>query len=491
MDETQRLAHFDHAHVWHPFTPMRQWREHEPLIVDRADGFELIDTHGNRYIDGFSSLWCNVHGHRVPEIDRAITDQLSRVAHSTLLGFSNAPSIELAARLVETVNTPTEGAEPPLVGARLERVFFSDAGATATEVAFKMVVGHHYHSGHPERDTLIGFSGAYHGDTIGAMSVGYVDAFHRPYRKLTFRTVWAPAPDVCRTDAPTNDPREWPSWDQERRVRVCDHALKEFERVLDEVGEHAAGVVIEPLMQGAGGMIEQPEGFLAGVARAARSRNIPLIADAVAVGFGRTGAMFACELEGVRPDVLCLAKGITGGYLPLAATLCTNDIAASFEGEHHERRTLYHGHTYTGNQLGCAAALASLDLFKKNDILSNVGVLQQRLRSRLRAELADLPTVGDVRIRGVMAGIELVASRSPWRSLDPEHRLAVQVCELARQRGLMIRPLGNVVILMPAPAMPLETLDRMLDILIAVIRTCGTDAKVSTVHPRSMEAPLS
>lgn len=466
-DRTTRLARLDHAHVWHPFTPMRQWRRTEPRIIERAEGFELIDTRGRRYIDGYSSIWCNVHGHRVPEIDRAVRDQLDRVAHATMLGSATVPAIELAARLVDLAGRWAPSAPSP----PLNKVFYSDAGATATELAFKMAAGHHYHRGAPQRDTFVALAGAYHGDTVGAMSVGYLDAFHEPFKRLTFHTRQTPAPDVARLDQPTDDPREWPSWDAPRRRRVRDQTLAALDRTLDEVGDRCAGVVVEPLMQGAAGMIEQPDGFLSGLAQRVRDRGLLLIADEVATGLGRTGAMFACERESVRPDIMCLAKGLSGGYLPLAATLCTDEIAESFEGEPHQGRTLYHGHTYTGNPLACAAGLASLDLFERNNVLENINHNAEVMRRRLRDALAEHPHVGDVRQRGVMVGLELVARRDPWTPFDPSRRVAYTFCEAARERGLMIRPLGDVVILNPAPAMDRETLDRMLEIVIETFET--------------------
>ena len=463
-ETTARLTALDHAHLWRPFTPMRQWRQQQPIIIERAEGFTLYDTEGKRYIDGYSSLWCNLHGHRVPAIDDAIRDQLDRVAHATMLGSGTIPAIELASRLVNLVNRP--GAETVL-----NKVFFSDAGATATELAFKMAAGFHYHNGVANRDTFIGVRGAYHGDTTGAMSVGYDERMHKPFASMLFRNAWAMAPDVCRVDAPSAGcEKEWPSWDEARRRRVRDTALTDLDRILDDVGHRAIAVVIEPLMQGAAGMIEQPEGYLSGLAQRARDRNLPLIADEIAVGLCRTGTTLACEQENVEPDILCLAKGLSGGYLPLAATLCTDRIARAFEGEPHEHRTLYHGHTFTGNPLACAAANASIDLLIENDLCANVRELSALMRSALRDRLADHPHIGDVRNRGVLCGIELVAQRNPWTPFDPDHRVGAAVCEVARSRGLMIRPLGDVVILNPAPAMDEQTAHDMLDIIIETIQ---------------------
>jgi adenosylmethionine-8-amino-7-oxononanoate aminotransferase len=475
-DRTDRLAALDHAHVWHPFTPMALWRQREPVIIDRGEGEYLIDTRGNRYIDGVSSLWCNVHGHHVPEIDRAIREQLDRLAHTTMLGLASPPSIELAARLVK------------LAGGVLNKVFYSDAGATALEVAFKMAVGYWFYSGQPKRTKFIGFSGAYHGDTTGAMSVGFSDFFHRPFSSLVFPTVFAPVVDALRAgNPPVTNPsapvdeqlqkgRCWPSEDVELNKGLRDRCLAELEQLLIEHGPTIAAIVIEPIMQGAAGMICQPPGFLRGVADLARKHGTLLIADEVATGFGRTGRMFACEHEAVRPDILCIAKGITGGYLPLAATLCTDAIEKAFQGEPHERRTFFHGHTYTGNPLACAAAIASLDLFESTRLLERIQTNAAILSSRLDAlrERAQFPGVVDVRQRGIMVGIEMdfalfgppTGVGGPYDGLTSGHAL----CYSMRAKGLLIRPLGDTLVLMPIPSMSEGTLHRMLDVVIEALR---------------------
>lgn len=468
--KTARLAALDHAHVWHPFTPMRQWRETEPVIIDSADGDELIDTNGNRYIDGVSSLWCNIHGHRAREIDDAIRAQLDRVAHSTMLGLASTPSIELADRLVCAMQRLNDAREqrglPPR--APLNKVFYSDAGATATELAIKMAVGYQHHSGRAQRKTIIAFSGAYHGDTVGAMSVGYSETFHRPFESLTFRTIFSPAPDV--TNAPEAKDVDWPWQNENLRGTVRDRCLRQLDEVLDRHADSIAAVMIEPLVQGAAGIVTHPEGFLAGVAQRCEQRRIPLIADEVAVGFCRTGALFACEHEGVVPDILCLAKGITAGYLPLAATLCTDEIEQAFCGETWEHKTLYHGHTYTGNALACAAALANLDLIEQRDTCANARHHAEHIAASLEA-LRDHPNVGDVRQRGVMVGIDLVASRRPRTPFNPRFRVGHAVCAAARPKGLIIRPLGDTVIANPMPGMKSDTLQRMMQIVVETIRT--------------------
>lgn len=455
---SQRLAAMDHAHVWHPFTPMRQWRQGPPLIIERGQGPYLIDTQGNRYIDGVSSLWCNVHGHRVEAIDQAVRDQLDKIAHSTLLGLACPPSIELAAMLAQRAP------------GRLNKVFYSDAGATALEVAFKMAVGYWHHRGQPQKNRFIGLSGAYHGDTTGAMSVGYSELFHKPFLSMVFPVAAFPAPDACRAapSFPDRTPGTWPSEDPALMETLKARCLAELERLLQQQADQTAAVVIEPVMQGAAGMICQPPGFVRSVADLAKRHNVLLIADEVATGFGRTGKLFAVEHEGVEPDILCLAKGISGGYLPLAATLATDEIEDAFTGEPHERKTLYHGHTYTGNALACAAGIASLKLIESTNLLAHVNQSAAIIREKLQL-LRDCPHVLDVRQRGVMVGIELGRDRTTAQPFDFARRTGAQICAAMRAKGVILRPLGDVIVLMPIPAMPHDVLTRMLDIVVQTI----------------------
>ena len=466
-DPTQRLTALDHAHAWHPFTPMRQWREKDPLIIASAQGDHLIDTQGNRYIDGVSSLWCNVHGHRVPELDRAIRDQLDRVAHTTMLGMANIPATELAAQLCKRA----PGA--------LNKVFYSDAGATATELAFKMAVGYWFHQGQ-QRDTLIAIEGAYHGDTVGSMSVGYSATFHKPFDPLVFKVVHAAAPDVFHADdyQPVTESgrRLWALENTDHAERVRDRALADLDTKLTDSAGRIAAVIVEPIVQGAAGIITQPPGYLAGAADLCKKHDTLLIADEVATGFGRTGALFACELEGVTPDILCLGKGITGGYLPLAATLATDTIEQAFTGELHEHRTLYHGHTYTGNPLAAAAALASLDLFDQNDLLNATQRKAEWVAEQLDA-LRDgdrFPFVADVRQRGLMIGIELVPpGQAGATGFDPSRRLGYDIADACRARGVIVRPLGNVVVLMPPLAIEENNLKQLVDTVVSEIERLG------------------
>jgi adenosylmethionine-8-amino-7-oxononanoate aminotransferase len=409
------LAAADRAHLWHPFTQQQGWIEEEPLIVDRAEGTDLIDVHGRRYIDGVSSLWCNVHGHAHPRIDGAVRDQLDRVAHSTMLGLSHRPGIELAQRLVELA--------PP----GLTRVFYSDSGSTATEIALKMAFQFWQQRDERRRTKFVSLRMAYHGDTIGSVSVGGIDLFHSLYRPLLFDTLHA-------------EPGDAPA----------------MERLLAEHEGEVAAVIMEPLVQGAAGMLVHPDGFLRDVRELCDRHGVLLILDEVATGFGRTGRMFACEHEDVAPDLLCLAKGITGGYLPLAATLASERIYKGFLGRFEEFRTFFHGHTYTGNPLACAAALATLDVFAEERTLEH---LQRKIEllGELLEPIAAHPEVREVRRRGFMTGIEL--AEHPLAD-----RIGHQVTLEARRRGAIIRPLGDVVVLMPPLAISEGELTRLVAI---------------------------
>jgi adenosylmethionine-8-amino-7-oxononanoate aminotransferase len=486
---TDQLAALDHAHLWHPFTPMRQWCQADPLIIERGEGCFLIDTHGKRYIDGVSSLWCNVHGHRHPQIDAAIRTQLDQIAHTTLLGLSSPPAIELAAQLIQRVQRAFNRADHPGAARlasiqnpkskiqNLTRCFYTDAGATALEVAFKMAVGYWHHTGRPQKRRFIGLREAYHGDTAAAMSVGFSPLFHQPFLSMLFNVTSFANPDACRLSARLGrlSGHVFPSQDASLATALLDHCLADLKRILDAQAHETAAIVLEPIMQGAAGMIPQPPGFLRGVAKLAQDYDVLLIADEVATGFGRTGTLLACEQElhprddsddfRGGPDILCLAKGITGGYLPLAATLTTDRIFAAFTGELHEKKTLYHGHTYTGNALACAAALASLQLFT-DDLLAHIRQSAALIADRL-APLADHPNVLDVRQRGLMVGIELCQDRntSGGEPFDFSKRTAANLCLSLRDKGLIIRPLGDVMVLMPAPAMPHDVLSDMLDIV--------------------------
>ena len=461
---TRHLAQLDQQHVWHPFTPMKQWRQTTPTIIERGEGPYIYDTDNNQLLDGSSAIWCNVHGHRVPEIDNAVREQLDKIAHTTLLGMASPPSIELAAMLAERAP------------GSLNKVFYSDAGATALELAFKMAVGYWFHRGEPDKHKFIGLHEAYHGDTVGAMSVGYSEGFHRPFLPLVFQVDSFANPDPLRPpeavarQVGAHDYTQgiWPSEDDVRATALRDHCLDELDRMLAKQAHETAAVVIEPIMQGAAGMIPQPTGFLKGVETLCRKHNVLLIADEVAVGFGRTGELFAVQHEDVQPDVLCLAKGISGGYLPLAATLATDELDAAFTGEVGDRRTLFHGHTYTGNALACAAGVASLERFEEKDLLTHIRASRDIIHDKLRP-LLDCAHVLDVRQRGIMTGIQIGKDRATGARYDYAQRVAVAVCKAAQPKGLFIRPIEDVIMLMPIPAMEHDKLEWMLDTVVETV----------------------
>jgi len=435
---TKKLIEADKQYVWHPFTQMADWLDCEPVIIESGEGFFLIDTEGNRYIDGVSSLWCNVHGHKVKKIDGAICAQLEKIGHSTLLGLGQTKSIELAEKIVQI--TPSN----------LQKVFYSDSGATSVEIAIKMAYQFRQNTGQKKRTKFIALENSYHGDTIGAVSVGGIRLFHGIFEPLLFETFFVPSPHPYRYDG---------------APQACaDRSLEGIENLLTKHGGEIAAVIVEPLVQGAGGVIVHPDGFLKKVRELTTERDVLLIVDEVATGFGRTGKMFACEHEDVKPDIMCLGKGITGGYLPLAATLTTQDVFDAFLGGAAEHKTFYHGHTYTGNALGCAAALVSLELFEENKILESLPA-KISLIDEVFEEMAGLDYVGDVRCRGLMGGIELVRDKATKEPFPDEKQIGAKLCAAMRAKGLMMRPLGDVIVVMGPIAIDIELLERMLRII--------------------------
>ncbi|MCK9374522.1 MAG: adenosylmethionine--8-amino-7-oxononanoate transaminase [Syntrophobacterales bacterium] len=440
------LVTWDREHVWHPFTQMQGFREEDPLIISRGEGVYLYDFQGRRYLDGVSSLWANLHGHRRPELDQALVAQLSQVAHSTLLGIAHPAAIRLARRLAS------------IAPAGLNKVFFSDNGSTAVEVALKIAFQFWRNRGQGEKQRFLKLNNAYHGDTLGAVSVGGIPLFHEIYRPLLFDTLEAPSP-YCYRCPHRDDCRE--------------QCLMSLEETVASHHQELAALILEPVMQGAAGMIPQPPGYLARVREITRRYDVLLIADEVAVGFGRTGRMFACEHEGVSPDLLCLAKGITGGYLPLAATLATDEVYGAFLGKFEEFKTFFHGHTYTGNPLGAAVGLASLDIFVQDRVLQGLPAKIELLTARL-AGMAAHPHVGDIRQRGLMVGIELVADKASREAFPLERRTGHRVIQAARQLGAILRPLGDVIVLLPPLCITPEELGSLCDLTFEAIRR-GTE----------------
>ena len=442
----EELERWDKRYIWHPFTQMRDYCNENPLIIERGEGSFLIDIYDNKYIDGVSSLWVNLHGHRRKEIDQAIIDQVKKISHSTSLGISSIPAIGLAKKLVEIA---PEG---------LSKVFYSDNGSTAVEIALKMAFQYWQQKSPPQKEKckFICLDYAYHGDTLGAVSVGGIDIFHQLYEPLLFSNYRVPSPYCYRCSLG----KTYPGCQLECVNRV--------EEVIKEHHQEIAALIIEPLVQGAAGMIVAPSGYLKKIRELCTRYNILLIADEVAVGFGRTGTMFACEQEEVMPDLMCAAKGISGGYLPLAATLTTEEVYSAFLGEYRELRTFFHGHSYTGNPLASSAALASLEIFERDHTLRNLRGKISFLEGKLKSFL-DLPRVGEVRQKGFMVGIELVKDRELKEPYPLEEKVGIKVILEARKRGLIIRPLGDVIVIMPPYCITDEQLRSMLDTIYACI----------------------
>ena len=443
----KRLEKLDKMYLWHPFTQMQDWEKEPQIIIESGKGSSLTDIRGREYLDGVSSLWVTVHGHGKKEINAAVTSQLKRIGHSTLLGLSNVPAVRLAEKLVQ------------IAPKGLSRIFYSDSGSTAVEIALKIAFQYWQQKG-PEYQRKTGFlslTEAYHGDTIGSVSVGGIDLFHRIYKPLLFQTRKIESPYCYRCKYGLAYPG---------CLKTC---LTHAERTIQKYASVTAAIIIEPLVQGAAGMLLQPPGYLKKIRELCSTYGILMIADEVATGFGRTGKMFACEHEGVEPDILCIAKGLTGGYLPLAATLTTNEIYQGFLGEYGEFKTFFHGHTYTGNPLACAAALASIDLFKKEKTLTK---LQPKIKL-LSKELAAFQTfahVGEVRQRGFMVGIELVKDKTTGEPYPVENKIGIKVALECRNQGLIIRPLGNVIVLMPPLSITPRDLKQMVHIVSSAIQ---------------------
>ena len=434
----EELLEKNRRYLWNPFTQMKEFLADEPVIVESADGVRLRDVRGREYYDGNSSLWLNVHGHRREELNEAIAAQLEHVAHSTLLGMSSVPAIELAERLVELT--------PPSLG----KVFYSDSGATAVEIGLKMAFAYWRRIGRPEKCRFVAMRNGYHGDTLGAVSVGGIDLFHAEFGPLLF--------DTERVSYP------YPYRFAGSEAECAEACLAELRGVLERSADELACLVVEPLVQAAGGMIVMPRGFLSAIEALCREHDVLLLADEVATGFGRTGSLFACDHERVEPDLMTIGKGLTGGYLPVAATLASDRIYDVFWGDLAERKTFFHGHSYTGNQLGCAAALASLDLFERERLVERASEAGDLL-GRLLEPVAALEHVGEVRRIGVMTGIELVRDRETKQPFAWELAMGARVCRRARGLGLITRPLGDVVTLLP----PLASTDADLEAMTSIL----------------------
>jgi lysine--8-amino-7-oxononanoate aminotransferase len=451
---TQELTEKSKKHLWLPFTQMKDYDEN-PLIIESGKGIKVKDIEGKEYYDGFSSVWLNVHGHRKKELDDAITRQLGKIAHSTLLGMTNVPATELAEKLIE------------ISPEKLTRVFYSDSGAEAMEIALKMAFQYWKNIGKSEKQKFISMQNGYHGDTIGAVSVGSIALYHQVYGPLMFESFKVPIPYVYRSESGDS-------------VQCRDECLDTLEQILIDNHEEIAALTIESIVQGAGGMIVMPEGFLTGVRELCTKYCVLLIVDEVATGFGRTGKMFACDHESVQPDIMAIGKGITGGYLPIAATLTTEEIYMAFYDDYHKLKTLFHGHSYTGNQLGCAVALENLRLFESEKIVEQVAKKSEDLHFLLH-DLQSLPHVGDIRQLGFMCGIELVHSKETKEPFPAEKRIGYQVTLKMRELGMLTRPLGDVIVFMPPLVSSREDLRAMVMIMKEAINEVTNGVNIVVV----------
>ena len=435
----------DRKVLWHPFTQQKLWMEEDFPVIVSGKGATLVDADGRSYLDGVSSLWCNIHGHSRREINVAMKKQLDRISHATFLGVTNPPAIELGEKLVD------------LAPKGLTRVFYSDNGSTAVEVALKMAFQYWAQNGKPQRTKFVTLDSGYHGDTVGAMSVGGVELFHGVYKSLLFRTIRGPATYAYRCE-------------KAKSLPDCGrHCLEEIEAILKSHAHELAALVVEPLIQGAGGMIVQPPGFVKSLRALCDRYDVFMIADEVLTGFGRMGRMFACEIEEVTPDFMAISKGITGGYLPLAATLTTDRVYEGFLGDFKDRRTFFHGHTYTGNPLACAAALAAIGIFEKDGVLEKTRK-KIHLFGNLLQDFYTIDQVGDIRSCGLIAGIELVKDPETREPYPFERRLGHRVTLEARKRGVIVRPLGDTLILMPPLMISDRDLGRLVDVVVESTR---------------------
>jgi adenosylmethionine-8-amino-7-oxononanoate aminotransferase len=492
------LAQLDHRYVWHPFTQMRDWLKREPILIVRGQGAELVDVRGRRYLDANASIWTNLHGHNHPRLNAALQRQLQRIAHVSALGLANEPASKLAARLVAAANPSAASASPRQASPPLAKVFFSDDGSTAMEVALKLAYEFTRRSGLSDQPRFLSLSGAYHGDTVGAVSLGHIDLFHAAYAGLLFKSDRVMAPYCYRCPFNRAQPERADARDYRRcRWECVGQVEQRFEAARRRDRPYAA-FVIEPLVQGAAGMVPQPAGWLGRVTDLARGHRALVVADEVLTGFGRANdlldpsarlsaktkvgrnvripagttsvsglnpPLFACHQEAVQPDFLAVAKGLTGGYLPMAATLTTQAVFDAFLGKYAEFKTFFHGHSYTAHPLGAATALASLDVLESSACIRARRRLQRVLAEAL-GTLWDLPQVGDIRRVGLVAGVELVKD---WRTREPfalAERVGLRVCEVMAQRGVLTRPIGNVVVLMP----PYCTTPVQVEEMVAALR---------------------
>ncbi len=435
---SEQLKKIDKQTIWHPFTQMQEWVPESMVVIEKGKGSYLYDTDGKKYLDGVSSLWCNVHGHQHPKLDQALSQQIKKIAHSTFLGLSNVPAIELSQALIS------------IAPKGLKRAFYSDSGSESTEIALKMAYQYWQHKGEPKKKLFLKLENAYHGDTVGAVSIGGIQLFHDIFKPLLFKTLSVKAPHRYGDNFEGSD------------AAYAKLYADKVEAILKKRHTDLAAMIVEPLVQGAAGILVHPRGYLKHIRQLTKKYNVLLIVDEVATGFGRTGKMFACEHENISPDILCIAKGLSGGYLPIAATLTTENVYQTFLGKYEEYKTFFHGHTYTANPLACAVSLANIRLFESENVLFKA---QSRIHylAKCLMTLKDMPHVADIRQCGFMVGIELVDDKSKRKPYALEKKMGATVCERARKYGVLIRPLGNTIVLMPPFSFSLKQIHQLVE----------------------------
>ncbi|MFT5206795.1 MAG: adenosylmethionine-8-amino-7-oxononanoate aminotransferase [Candidatus Omnitrophota bacterium] len=436
---SKQLKKIDKQTIWHPFTQMQEWVPESMVVIEKGKGSYLYDTDGKKYLDGVSSLWCNVHGHQHPKLDQALSKQIKKVAHSTFLGLSNVPAIELSQELIA------------IAPKGLKRAFYSDSGSESTEIALKMAYQYWQHRGERKKKLFLKLENAYHGDTVGAVSIGGIQLFHDIFKPLLFKTLSVKAPHRYGDNFKGSD------------TAYAKLYADKVEAILKKRHANIAAMIVEPLVQGAAGILVHPRGYLKRIRQLTKKYNVLLIVDEVATGFGRTGKMFACEHENISPDILCIAKGLSGGYLPIAATLTTEKVYQTFLGKYEEYKTFFHGHTYTANPLACAVSVANIRLFKSENVLAKA---QSRIEylAKCLTTIIDMPHVADIRQCGFMVGIELTQNKLSRKPYTLEQKMGATVCERARKYGVLIRPLGNTIVLMPPFSFSLKQIHELVEV---------------------------
>ena len=428
----------DLKYIWHPYTQMKDCEILPPLLIEKAKGIKLYDAGGNFYYDTISSWWCNVHGHNHPKIKAAIKKQLDSLEHVLFAGFTHKPAIILAEKLVSI--TPKS----------LTKVFFSDNGSTAVETALKMSFQYRRNIGERQKTGFISLDNGYHGDTLGAMSVSGVEQFNKMFSPLLFKSFKVPCPYCYRCPM------------KKQRPGCALECIRPLGKLLKEKSHKITAMILEPMVMAAGGMIVYPRQYLKKTAALLKKYNVHLIVDEVATGFGRTGRMFACEHVGVEPDFMCLSKGITAGFLPLAATLTTEKIYSAFYGDYEEGKTFCHGHTYTANPPACAAAIASLEVFAEEDTINRINEIVPVLRKGLES-FRKLRYVGDVRSIGMIGALEIVRDKESKKVFESGRRIGLEIYKKGLAKNLLLRPLGNVIYLFLPLCIKQKELETVLD----------------------------